>query len=94
MQFPSNVGQAGAGYEVANLDDEEMVADHGGISSSADAFSYGTVAPLAGPSIGGDNIIDAIGETSDYLVLQMEVDNTASPGNLTDETFTFRYDEI
>lgn len=30
---------------------------------------------------------------SDYLVLQLRVDDTASPGNMNQLTFTFQYDE-
>ena len=74
---------------------DEMVAAHAGLTSSVDAFSKTQASPLSGPSISeGGNVIDAVGETTDYLVLQMEVDDTASPGDLANETLTFQYDEI
>ena len=93
-QFPTKTDISNAGYEVADVD-SEMVAAHTGLTTSSDAFSFTSGAPLSGPSIGeSGSIIDAIGETTNYLVLQMEVGTTASPGNLADETFTFRYDEI
>ena len=68
---------------------------HTDITSSADAFNYTSGSTLAGPSISeAGSVINAIAETTNYLVLQMEVASTASPGNLTDETFTFQFDEI
>jgi hypothetical protein len=72
--FPTNnTGAPESGYEVADTEDEEMVASHGGIAGSADAFGYTSGAPLSGPSISeGSNQIDAIGEMTNYLVLQME----------------------
>jgi len=39
-------------------------------------------------------IIDASGETTNYVGAQMDVADTASPGDLADETWTFQYDEI
>jgi len=98
-QFPTKNSGSDAGYEVAagtvGQDGDEMVANHGGITSKADAFSFTSGSPLSGPSISeAGNIIDAIGETTNYIVVQMDVADTASPGDLTDETMTFQYDEI
>jgi hypothetical protein len=83
-QFPTNnSGAPGSGYEVADTT-SSMVSAHTGIST-----------PISGPSISeAGGIIDAVNEMSDYTVWQMEVLSTASPGDLTDETFTFKYDEI
>jgi len=39
-------------------------------------------------------VLRAVGETTDYVVLQLAVSDTASPGNLSAETITFQYDEI
>ncbi|KKL07075.1 hypothetical protein LCGC14_2589660, partial [marine sediment metagenome] len=51
--------------------------------------------PLSGPTIGEDtNIINATGETTNYIVFQVAVINTATPGNKSDETWTFQYDEV
>jgi len=98
-QFPTKNSGSDAGYEVATGtpgdSGDEMVANHAGLTSSVNAFSKTQASPLSGPSISeAGNVIDAVGETSDYLVLQMEVDDTASPGDLADETLTFQYDEI
>lgn len=95
LQFPTKNSGSDAGYYVSDTDDEEMVAGHGGLTSSGDVFGYTSGSPLSGPSISeAGNIINAIGETTNYLVLQMEVASTASSGNLVDETFTFQYDEV
>jgi len=93
-QFPIKNAAASTGYEVAD-GAVEMVANHGGITSSASVFTYNSGAPLSGPSISeSGSAIDAIGETSNYLVLQMEVSDTAGPGELpVDETLTIKYDE-
>jgi len=98
-QFPTKNSGSDAGYEVATGtpgdSGDEMVAAHAGLSSSVDAFGKTQGSPLSGPSISeAGNIIDAVGETTDYLALQMEVDDTASPGDLANETLTFQYDEI
>lgn len=92
--FPIKNSGSDAGYEVADVNNA-MLADHSGVAGVADAFGYNAGAPLAGPSISeAGNIINATGETTNYLVLQLEVTNAASAGNLADETLTFQYDEI
>ena len=94
-QFPTKNSGSSAGYEVADTSAQELVASHGGITSSTDAFTFTSGSPLSGPTISeAGSIINAINETTNYLLLQMEVINTASPGNLADETLTFVYDEI
>ena len=92
-QFPLHSAAVETGYDVS--DANEIMTNHTDITSSTDAFTFNSGSPLSGPSISeSGSVIDAISETTNYLVLQMEVIDTASPGNLTDETFTFRYDEI
>ena len=92
-EFPIHANGVTTGYDVS--DANEVMTNHTDITGSTDAFGHTTGSPLSGPSISeAGNIIDAIGETSNYLVLQMEVISTASPGDLANETFTFRYDEI
>lgn len=97
-EFPTKTSVADTGYEVATGTPgdtgDEMVAAHAGLTGSTDLFTFSSAAPLA-VSIGeAGNIIDAIGETTNYVVMQMEVLSTASPGDLTDETITFKYDEV
>lgn len=98
-QFPTKNSGSSSGYELATgtpgTTGDEIVANHSGISSVTDVFSLTSGSPLSGPSISEDSsVINASGETSDYLVLQLAVANTASPGNKTDETLTIQYDEI
>lgn len=98
-QFPVKNSASDAGYEVATgtpgSTGDEVTAAHAGVSSVTDAFSFTSGSPLSGPTISEDSsIINAIGETSNYLVFQLAVINTATPGNKTDETLTIQYDEI
>lgn len=94
-QFPTHNSGATTGYKVATPTDTAMLNNYTGITSVADAFTYTSGSPLSGPSISeAGSIINALNETTDYLILQMEVISTASPGNLADETFTIQYDEI
>jgi len=70
-------------------DGDEMVASHGGITGKVDLFGYGSAAPKdvdAGP-------ISAPGRCK-HVVLQMDVADTASPGELSPETITWQYDEV
>lgn len=79
-------------YLVSDTDDETITSAFS--STVTDFFTFITG---SGKTIGiseAGNIIDATLETSNYLILQMEIINTASPGNLADETITYEYDEI
>ena len=92
-QFPVKNSGADTGYDVS--DTNEIMTNHTDISSETDAFTFTSGSPLSGPSISeASSQIDAINETTNYLVLQMVVASTASPGDLANETFTFQYDEI
>jgi len=98
LQFPTKTNALNTGYELPTLtgdSGDEMVAGHTIITTSASVFDYTSAAPLTGPTISeAGGVIDAVGETSNYLVLQMNVANTASPGELpVDETLTIQYDE-
>lgn len=92
-EFPTHADGVETGYDVS--DTNEVMTNHTDITGSTDAFGHTSGSPLSGPSISeSGNIINAQNETSNYLVLQMEVISTASPGDLANETFTIRYDEI
>jgi len=101
-QLPAHTSVSDAGYEVATgtpgTTGDEMITVHAGITTETDAFSFTsacTFAPGDSTAIGeAGNIINAIGESTNYWVVQMEVASTASPGDLADETWTFQYDEI
>lgn len=93
-QFPVKNSGSDAGYEVADTA-AELSANHSGISSVVDVFTKSSGSPLSGPTISeSGSAIDAANETSNYLVFQMTVADTASPGELpVDETLTIQYDE-
>ena len=100
-QFPTKNSASDAGYEVASTGGTsgttgiDIVTGHALVSSVTDAFTFTSGSPLSGPTISEDSsIINAIGETTNYLILQLAVISTATPGNKTDETLTFQYDEI
>lgn len=97
-QFPVKNSGSDAGYEVATGTPgdtgDEMVAAHAGLSSSVDMFGKISGSPLSVTIGEASSQIDAIGESTNYVCLQIEVGTTASPGNLTDETLTFQYDEV
>ena len=97
-QFPTHNSGASTGYELATGTPgdtgDELVANHTGISAKSDAFGYTSGSPLSGPSISeSGSIIDGIGDGSDYVMLQLTVGDTASPGTLSAETLTIQYDE-
>lgn len=96
LQFPTKTNASSAGYEVTDAavgnTVTELVAGHGGITSSATIFNYTVAAPLT-VSIGeAGNVINAAGETSNYTLHQVSVANTASAGLSASETISFAYD--
>lgn len=98
-ETPVKTNASSAGYEVATGTPgdtgDEMVANHAGLTGSTELFAnYTSGSPKSVTINESGNIINAIGETSNYIILQMEVINTASPGTLSSETLTWRYDEI
>jgi hypothetical protein len=98
LQFPVKTHASDAGYEVATgvvgESGNEMVAAHAGLSSSGDAFGYTSASELAVSCGEASSQIDAIGETTNYLVLQAEVGPTAGAGTPGNETVTWKWDEI
>jgi hypothetical protein len=101
LQFPVKNSLADTGYEVASTGGTsgttgvELTVGHADVTTVASAFDYTSGAALTGPTISEtSSLIDAIGETTNYLCLQIAVGTTAVPGNKVDETLTFQYDEI
>ena len=92
---PEKNSGSSAGYEVANVDDEDMVTSHAHVSGQADIETYYDGDNALAVSISeGSSQIDALNETSDYVVLQVDVAAGASPGAQSAETLTFQYDEV
>lgn len=91
LQFPVHNSGAATGYELAN-NANEMVSETA-LTSSATIFNYSSGSGLTVTCGESGSAIDAANETTNYVVLQMEVSDTASPGDLTNETGTWAYDE-
>jgi len=73
----------------------EMVANHTGVDASASINDYTSGgSQLALGVVPGDDIIDATSEETEYLVFQMDISNTAGPGQVTSKDLTVSYDEI
>ena len=94
IKVATNVVDNDTDYDQAAGTDE-MVANHTGVDASADVNNYTSGgSQLSITVVPGDNIVDAIGEETDYIMLQLEVTSTASPGQMTSKTLTVQYDEI
>jgi hypothetical protein len=91
LQFPTPT----TGYELANSTTAMEAADgHSLISTVTTIDNYTSGSPLSVDITPGDSIIDAVNETTDYVLLQLKVGSGASPGLKAAETITFVYDEI
>lgn len=93
-ETPERNSGSDAGYEVS-IADSEMSAQHAGITGTSSYF-----AKTAGEGTDFDvtiseagNVINAVNETCNYVVLQMTVAAAADPGDLANETGTWSYDE-
>lgn len=83
---------ASTGYDVA--DAQEIMTNHSDVSSETSLFTFTSGSPRAVSISEAASIINAINETTDYLVLQTDVDATATPATKPTETITYQYDEI
>lgn len=81
------------GYSVSDTDDEDM-AGHGSIMSHSDFFVFDAGNKYDVLITEELSKIDGIGETTNYVVLQMYISDMAAPGNLADKEITWEYDEI
>lgn len=93
-QTPTHNSGSTAGYDESDTDNQELVANHANITTKANVNTKTSGSPLSVSISEASNIIDATGESSDYIVLQMDVGSTASPGDISDQTLTIQYDEI
>jgi len=94
LQFPTKNSGSSSGYEVAG-NANEMVSEHSIITSKASIFGYtvGEATDLHLSISEGSSVIDAVNETSNYIVEQGDIASTASPGDAPNETMTITYDE-
>ena len=101
-QFPTHNSGATTGYDLATGTPGDTgdrmdsgAPKHTDCTTRNDLFGYTSGAPMTGPSISESGaIINDTDETTDYVVLQVVVGDTASPGTKSAETITFQYDEI
>ena len=96
-ETPTKNSGSTAGYDQATgtvgTNGNELTT-HSFITAKTDAFSFTSGSPKTVTISEAGAIINASGETTNYVVAQMDVADTASPGDLADETWTFQYDEI
>lgn len=94
-ETPTHSSTATTGYDVSNVSDEAMT-NHADITASTDvAANYTSSGSSLSVSISEtSNIIDAIGEATDYVVLQLQVASTATQGTMPTETLRFEYNEV
>ena len=91
-ETPTHTALLTTGYDVSSTNDSPMT-NHASITAVTTLYNFTSGSTKTVSISEAGNIIDAINETSDYVVLQMEVGPTASPGDLADETITWEYDE-
>jgi len=97
-ETPTRNSASTTGYDQATGsvgDDGDELTTHANISTKTEAFgnfTSGTPKTISISEAGA--IINAVGESTNYLLAQMDVDSTAGPGDLPNETWTFQYDEI
>lgn len=97
---PVHTAAATTGYDLATgtVGDTGDRMDSGGnkhtdLTARTDVFTY-TSGSTRSLTIGeASSQLDAVNETCNYLVLQLDVTTTASAGTKTAETLTGRYDE-
>ena len=66
----------------------------GAVSGSAAARTFTADSPKTVTISETGGILNTTGESSDYVILQMLVQNSAQAGDLDSKTYTFQYDEI
>jgi len=83
------------GYDVSDVSDEAMT-NHADITATTDVgatyTSSGSAKSVSITEAG--NVINLAGETTDYVVLQLQVASTATQGTMPQETLRFEYNEV
>lgn len=92
-ETPIKNSSSSAGYDPADTNDDPLV-NHVDITGVTDFFTFTSGSPKTVSISETGSIINAINETTDYVVTQMDVINTATPGDLANETITWEWDEI
>lgn len=92
-ELPVHTSGDTTGYDLATA--AEVMTNHTditGVTNINDFTSGGSEKTITIGEAG--NIIDDVGETTHYVVLQVAVGTGASPGTLAAEEITWQYDEI
>jgi len=88
------IGTTSVGRKPSTADSVSTACDGGpypvGYVATAH-YSAGTAVEFTGDTV--DDYIDDIGEQSEFLILQLEVDYGALSGNIETQTFSISYDE-
>ena len=71
----------------------EAVENHDGISTAYDFFEYNSTNKKSVSISESGNQLNAVDEKSDYFIMQIGVEDTASAGTTGLETIFFQYDE-
>lgn len=99
-ELPTRNSGATTGYRLATgtpgSTGNEMVAGPytGVITAVTSVFTYNSGSTKSITISESGSIINAVGETTNYFVLQLTVASTASPHTLANETVTLQYDEV
>jgi hypothetical protein len=96
-ETPEKSSGSSAGYVAATgtpgLSGNELVTNNAQITGKVNAFTFTSGVPKTVTITDGSGTITSVGETTDYIVLQMDVTENAVPGATGVETLTFQYDE-
>lgn len=96
-ETPTRTALLTTGYDVATgvvgISGDEMVAGHVDITGKTLVSDFIVSATKAISITEAGNIINATGETTDYMIFQLNVIQTATAGNTGTESFTIQYDE-
>jgi hypothetical protein len=80
------------GYDLATA--QENMINHTDITANTSLFTFTSVSTKSISISEAGSIINTANETTNYIVLQLDVESTASPGTKPIETITWQYDEI
>lgn len=91
-ELPTKNSGATTGYDVANA--QEVMTNHTDITATTSLFTYNSGSPKSITISESGSIINASGETTNYVVLNCQIDDDSTPGTKSAETVTWQYDEI
>ncbi len=96
-ETPTKNSGSDAGYEVATgtggTTGDEMVAAHAGLTGSTDAASLTSGSPLTVSISEAGSVINLASETTNYVIMQVNVITTAAAGLTSSETLIYQSEE-